>query len=221
MDSCHSFIVLDPKITEAVNLIFDYGSASASLINRKLGIGFARSQRIINCLENLGLISKNNSFSPRIILMSRDEWNQYLSNINYYLQEPVSSVSNSVRTPIINDVILIDKMNGYEFESFCCDLLKKNGFINVFQTQLSGDNGIDIIAEKNDIKYGIQCKCYSDKLGNKCIQEAYTGLTMYDCDIGAVLTNSYFTDSAIETAKKTRIRLWDRDYLIMLIKNSK
>lgn len=213
-------IVLDPRLPEAVDYIFEIGFASASLLKRKLDIGYVRAGAIIDCLEKLGLISPHNPYQSREILMSSAQWSQYLSGLNYEFKEP-EPVQNSTQSPSIDEITLVDKMDGYSFELLCCNLLKKNGFINVFHTTLSGDNGIDIIAEKNDIKYGIQCKCYSDKLGNKCVQEAYTGLAMYNCDIGAVLTNNYFTDSAIETAKKTRIRLWDRDYLIQLIKTAK
>lgn len=209
-------IILGPKLQEAVKLIFKYGYAAVTMLNRNLGIGYARSTRIIESLENLGLISEKTSFSPRYILMSPEEWNERFSNLNYIFQEPNTS-NTPANSTVRNDIFSVDKMDGYEFELFCCELLRKSGFKNFFQTRLSGDNGIDITAEKDDIKYGIQCKCYSEKLGNKCVQETYTGLAMYDCDIGAVLTNNYFSDSAIATARKTRIRLWDRDYLLKMI----
>lgn len=62
-----------------------------------------------------------------------------------------------------------DNMNGHEFEYFCADILKKNNFINVEVTQGSGDHGIDILAEKDDITYAIQCKCYSKDIGNAAV----------------------------------------------------
>ena len=65
-----------------------------------------------------------------------------------------------------------DNMDGHEFEYFCGDLLKKNEFSNVEVTRGSGDQGIDIIAYKDGVKYGIQCKCYSQNIGNKAVQEA-------------------------------------------------
>lgn len=118
-----------------------------------------------------------------------------------------------------NTSINYDLMEGYDFESFCADLLKKNGFTDVAVTKNSGDHGIDIIAYNNGIKYGIQCKCYSSNIGNKAVQEAYMGKSFYDCDIAVVLTNSFFTSSAKEEAQKTRVRLWDRNKLEELIKN--
>ena len=67
-------------------------------------------------------------------------------------------------------------------------------------TRASGDQGVDILAEKGEIKYAIQCKNYSSPLNNKPIQEVTTGKAVYGCDIGVVLTNSTFNDSAIEAA---------------------
>ena len=86
--------------------------------------------------------------------------------------------------------------------------------MNINQTKLSGDDGIDIIAEKEGINYGFQCKCYSSPVGIKAVQEAFTGAKMYNCDIAVVITNNSFTPQAIHAAKQTRVRLWDRSKLI-------
>jgi hypothetical protein len=110
-----------------------------------------------------------------------------------------------------------DSMEGHDFESFCSSLLCKNHFENVSVTSGSNDQGIDIIAFKDGVKYGIQCKCYSSDVGNKAVQEAYSGAKFYDCHVPVVLTNRYFTKSAIELSKKTNVLLWDRDYLEELI----
>lgn len=114
-----------------------------------------------------------------------------------------------------------DTMEGHEFEHFCANILIKNGFKNVKVTSGSGDQGIDIIAFKDDIKYGIQCKCYHSAIGNKAVQEVYAGKTFYNCHIGVVLTNRNFTKSAIELAKNNGIILWDRKKLLQMIENCK
>lgn len=108
-------------------------------------------------------------------------------------------------------------MNGHEFEAFCAELLKKNGFRNVTKTKGSGDQGIDILAKKGNVSYGIQCKCYSSKVGNKAVQEVFSGKAYYNLQIGVVLTNNYFTPSAINLAEKNGILLWNRQKLISLI----
>lgn len=128
-----------------------------------------------------------------------------------------STLSNHVTYTGISE---IDYMDGHTFEHWCAELLKKNGFINVEVTQGSGDQGVDILAVKDGIKYAIQCKCYSSDLGNKPIQEVNTGRAIYHCQIGAVMTNRYFTVGGKEAAEATGVLLWDRDKLNEMLKRS-
>lgn len=111
-----------------------------------------------------------------------------------------------------------DHMSGIEFEDFCCHLLSENGFSNIKTTKASGDQGIDILAQKDNLKYGIQCKCYSSNVGNSAIQEVFSGIRYYGCDKGIVLTNQFFTRSAIDLAQSTGIIMWDRNKLFNLIR---
>lgn len=108
---------------------------------------------------------------------------------------------------------ILDEMEGHDFEYFCADLLRKKGFIDVEVTRASGDYGIDILAEKDGVTYGIQCKRYQDPVGIKAIQEAYAGKEYYDRMVGVVMTNQYFTTPAVETARKLKILMWDRGYI--------
>lgn len=107
----------------------------------------------------------------------------------------------------------VDEMEGLDFEYYCADVLQNHGFIEVEVTQSSGDYGIDILAEKEGVTYAIQCKRYQSPVGVKAVQEAYAGRDYYDRMVGCVLTNQYFTQPAVEAAKKLKILLWDRDYL--------
>ena len=117
-----------------------------------------------------------------------------------------------------SDISVVDKMDGRQFEFFCADLLRKSGFINVEVTRSSGDQGVDIVAMKDSIRYAIQCKCYSKDLGNTPIQEVNAGKVYYKCHVGVVLTNRHFTAGAKELAEATGVLLWDRDDLIQMIK---
>lgn len=109
-----------------------------------------------------------------------------------------------------------DSMSGLDFEKYCVQLLKLSGFTNVILTSASGDFGVDIIAEKDTFKYAIQCKRYDHTVGNSAVQAVFAGKDYYDCDFAVVLTNNYFTRSAKEQARKLKVHLWDRDYLIKL-----
>lgn len=104
-------------------------------------------------------------------------------------------------------------LDGLKFEYYCASLLRKNGFVNVEVTAASRDQGADIIAMKNQIKYAIQCKYYKSPLGNTSIQEINAAKHYYKCHVGVVMTNSSFTSGAKELAEATGTLLWDGDYL--------
>ena len=112
-----------------------------------------------------------------------------------------------------NRPLPMDELEGHDFEYYCADLLKEHGFSEVEVTRGSGDFGADILAEKDGISYAIQCKCYDKPIGVKAVQEVYAGKDYYDCMVGAVMTNQYFTAPAVELAKKLKIMLWDRGYI--------
>lgn len=111
----------------------------------------------------------------------------------------------------------LDKMDGHQFEYACADILKANGYKHVKVTRSSGDFGVDIIAEKDKVRYAIQCKRYNHKLDNTPIQEVVGGLAYYQCDKGAVMTNQYFTEPAKQLAQVNDIELLDRDTLSHMV----
>lgn len=104
-------------------------------------------------------------------------------------------------------------MDGYQYEHHCAKLLKQRGFRDVTVTKSSGDQGIDVIAYNENVKYGIQCKYYSYPVGNQAVQQAYAGAKFYDCNIAVVMTNSTFTEPAKELAKKLGVQLWEKSYI--------
>ncbi len=114
-----------------------------------------------------------------------------------------------------------DNMTGEEFEVFCYKILVKNGYKNVKLTKTTGDQGVDIVATKDLIKYAIQCKCYNQPIGNKAIQEVYSGKDFYNCHVAVVMTNQTFTSSAKALAQKNNVLLWDRGILNNLIYNAR
>lgn len=109
-----------------------------------------------------------------------------------------------------------ESMTGQEFEYYCANLLKRNGFVNISVTPGTGDQGVDVLAEKDGIKYAIQCKCYSSPLGNTSVQEVNAGKAFYNCHVGVVMTNSIFTSSAKQLAEATGVLLWDKEKISSL-----
>jgi restriction system protein len=111
----------------------------------------------------------------------------------------------------------INKMTGIEFEQYCKEILLNYNWL-VRTTKASGDHGIDIIARKNGNDVGIQCKNYITKVGNKAIQEVYTGCHFYDLDIPIIVTSFGFTKQAIQEAEKLGIKIFDINQFIMYAK---
>lgn len=114
-----------------------------------------------------------------------------------------------------------DDFDGDQFERFCARLLLRNGYQNVKLTKASGDQGIDVIAYRDGIKYGIQCKCYKSDVGNDAVQEAYAGKKYYQCNVAIVMTNRRFTPSATKLAESNNVILWGREMVMKMINSAK
>lgn len=95
---------------------------------------------------------------------------------------------------------------GIDFEVYIEDLLINNDF-KVKRTPKTGDQGVDLIAIKNNLTVAIQCKYYSKPVGNKAVQEVIAGKGFYMCDFGCVVSNSSFTSSAKKLAQNSNILL--------------
>lgn len=117
-------------------------------------------------------------------------------------------------------LLTIDLMDGHDFEYWCADLLRKIGFTNVEVTPGSNDQGVDILAHKDGVKYAIQCKRYSHDLGNTPVQEVHAGKSMYNCHVGVVMTNQHFTKGAKDLAQATGVLLWDREWIQQHLESS-
>ncbi|MBD2750668.1 restriction endonuclease [Microvirga sp. BT688] len=97
-------------------------------------------------------------------------------------------------------------MTGREFELYCRDVLQEAGW-QAALTPGSGDQGADIIAEKDGRRVVIQCKFYNGTVGNKAVQEAYAAAAFQDAPYAVVVTNSVFTKSAHQLAHKNGVLL--------------
>lgn len=131
---------------------------------------------------------------------------------------PASAPAASLRQPTPDEMLrAADRLDGPGFEKWCAQLFALLGFSSVELTKASGDQGVDIVAMKDDVRYAIQCKCYSSDIGNHSVQEVHAGKSMYACHVGVVVTNRYFTSGAKELAKVTGVLLWDRNKLKSII----
>ena len=159
----------------------------------------------MDLLEQVGVVSPLDKKNSRKILLTREQYRRYKPSL--------FTLSNVRASTVEDELACVDAMEGHDFEHWGADLLRDLGFTKVEVTRGSGDQGVDILAEKDGIRYAVQCKRYHSPLGNKPVQEVHAGKEMYQCQIGAVMTNRYFTPSGREIAEKTGVLLWDRDWL--------
>ena len=111
----------------------------------------------------------------------------------------------------------IDKMTGVDFENYLKAHFEKKGY-KVSLTPISNDYGADLILTKGKQHICVQAKRYSSSVGNKAIQEVCAAMKYYKCNKGMVVTNSYFTQNAINLAKANNIELWDRKKICKVFK---
>lgn len=110
----------------------------------------------------------------------------------------------------------IDNMTGLEFEKYVAKLLRAHGYKRVRVTEIY-DLGIDIIAEKDDINWGIQVKRYSGLVKANAVRQVVTALRHYGCDRAIGITNNIFSQPARSLAESNGCVLMDRNKFLQWI----
>ena len=64
----------DEHLMEAIELVVETGQASTSFIQRRFNVGYARAGRIIDQMEERGIISGYQGSKPRQVLMTKERW---------------------------------------------------------------------------------------------------------------------------------------------------
>ena len=66
----------DELLPQVVDMVIDFGQASASLIQRKFKVGYSRAARILDQMESWGIVGPADGSKPRQILITRQEWEE-------------------------------------------------------------------------------------------------------------------------------------------------
>ena len=66
----------DPFLMDAIDTVVETGQASTSFIQRRFKVGYARAGRIIDQMEERGVISGYQGSKPREVLMSKERWEE-------------------------------------------------------------------------------------------------------------------------------------------------
>lgn len=70
----------DELVPRAARIVVDYGQASASLLQRRLRVGYARAARIIDQLEERGFVGPHEGSRPREVRLTAEEWTRLFGN---------------------------------------------------------------------------------------------------------------------------------------------
>ena len=66
----------DPLLADAIDMVVESGQASASYIQRRFKVGYARAGRIIDQMEARGIVSGYEGSKPRQVLISKESWQE-------------------------------------------------------------------------------------------------------------------------------------------------
>ena len=64
----------DPMMDEAIKCVVEAGQASTSLLQRRLRLGYARAGRLIDEMEQMGIVGPHEGSKPRQVLMTYAQW---------------------------------------------------------------------------------------------------------------------------------------------------
>ena len=66
--------ISDDKLDEAIEVVFANGGASTSALQRRLNVGYGRAARLVDMMEQMGIVGPQDGNKPRQLLMSKESW---------------------------------------------------------------------------------------------------------------------------------------------------
>ena len=76
----------DELLPAAVEIILDTRQASVSWLQRRLKLGYSRAARIVDQMEELGVVGPHKGSAPRDVLITKDEWEKMQAGQNKQLE---------------------------------------------------------------------------------------------------------------------------------------
>ena len=70
-------------LPQAVDVIFETKQASVSMLQRRLKLGYARAARIVDQMEEIGVVGPFEGSKPRQVLITKQQWQEMQSSQGY------------------------------------------------------------------------------------------------------------------------------------------
>ncbi|MBE7247619.1 MAG: restriction endonuclease [Actinomycetospora chiangmaiensis] len=102
--------------------------------------------------------------------------------------------------------------DGLDYERYCAERLTRAGW-RAHRTPASGDQGADIVADRDGLRLVVQCKRLTKPVGNAAVQEVAAAQRYWAGDRAAVVSNAGFTPAARRLATATGVLLLHHDGL--------
>ncbi len=86
----------DPMLNDAIEVVVNAGGASTTMLQKKLKLGYARASRVMDQLEEKGIVGPSEGAKPRAVLITKQQW---------YEQQ---ALADGAGAPSIDDVFAHD-----------------------------------------------------------------------------------------------------------------
>lgn len=63
-------------LPKAIEVVVETGQASVSMLQRRLKLGYSRAARLVDQMEERGIVGPFEGSKPRQVLITRDEWRE-------------------------------------------------------------------------------------------------------------------------------------------------
>ena len=64
----------DPMLNDAIEVVVNAGGASTTMLQKKLKLGYARASRVMDQLEEKGIVGPSEGAKPRAVLITKQQW---------------------------------------------------------------------------------------------------------------------------------------------------
>ncbi len=91
----------DYRLPEAVEIVVEAGLASVSILQRRMRVGYARAGRLIDAMEQRGIVSEADGAMPRSVLITREQMKKLFKGDLNESEPP--KISTTIAAPEIED----------------------------------------------------------------------------------------------------------------------
>ena len=160
--------ILDPMYSQAAEVVIQAGQASTTMLQKKLKLGYARASRVMDQLEETGIVGPSEGAKPRQVLVSMTEWYERqalaeggASNRNVQMSFGDIEKQNEDIPPFDTDDEPDDEFDDYdeedeageEYEDVSSGVPAEDGFADIYEDDEEDDDEVLIEEVKIEDEY--------------------------------------------------------------------